>query len=76
MHASRKLLVAIAFLLSMSLLLGGLGRGLTPVYAQDEEPTPEPTPEEYQRKTTLTVAFTETEWWLARWSNNEIACRM
>ena len=32
--------------------------------------------EEYQRKTTLTVAFTETEWWLARWSNNEIACRM
>jgi len=76
MHFSRKLLVAIAFLLSMSLLLGGLGRGLTPVYAQDEEPTPEPTPEEYQRKTTLTVAFTETEWWLARWSNNEIACRM
>jgi len=76
MHHSRKLLIAIAFLLSISLLLGGSGRGLSRVQAQDEAPTPTPTPEATIRKTTLTVAFSETEWWLARWSNNEIACRM
>lgn len=74
MHVSRKLLIAIIFLFSTSLLLGGLGRGWTPVYAQSESPTPNP--EEITRKTTLTVAFTETEWWMARWSNNDIACRM
>ncbi len=76
MSGSRKWLIVIAFLFSMSLVLGGLNRGLTPVYAQDEAPTATPTPEEPVRKTTLTVTFTETEWWMVRWSNNDIACRM
>lgn len=76
MHGSRRLLVAIAFLLNTTLLLSGIGRGLTPVYAQDETPTPTATEEEYSRKTTLIVTFTETEWWLVHWTDNAIACRM
>ncbi|GAP12304.1 hypothetical protein LARV_00036 [Longilinea arvoryzae] len=76
MPFSRKLLIAIVLMLSTSLLLGGPGHGPTPVYAQDEAPTPTATPAEITRKTTLTVTFTETEWWLARWSDNDIACRM
>ncbi|MEN4011696.1 MAG: hypothetical protein ROW48_06650 [Bellilinea sp.] len=40
-----------------------------PVFAE------QPTPEAPKRLTSLKVNYTQHEWWLVRWKNNEITCR-
>ncbi len=41
-----------------------------PAQAEDETPLPP------ERKVTLTVNLTETEWWLAYYQDNQVACRL
>lgn len=58
----------LGLLLLLGLLLGQIaGPAPTPVMAEDLPPQP-------LRSTTLTVAYTAHEWWLARYSDNAIVC--
>jgi hypothetical protein len=47
------------------------GRGSSVVLADSGTPTPPPA-----RSTTIKVSFTLYEWWLIRWSNNQVVCQM
>ena len=71
MKTMRRLLSFAALLTLILVLMGSVGQGSPAVRAQTE-----PTPETPVRKTTLTVHYTAYEWWLARWSDNDIVCRM
>jgi len=72
MNLVRRRVILGVLLLSMILMLGLMGNGYAIVRAEDGEETPEP----YVRKTTLTLSFLEHEWWLVRWKDNEIGCRV
>ncbi|MBI4926396.1 MAG: hypothetical protein HY835_01430, partial [Anaerolineae bacterium] len=72
MNPLRKPLLAV---LAAFLVLGGwlLNAGpLTPVQAED----PEPTPEVQVRKARIAIEFIRTDWWLVEWTDNEIWCRL
>jgi hypothetical protein len=64
--ARRVLETCIIAVIMLSFSAGG-----KPVLAQDQ--VPEETP---PRQASLVVPFTEYEWWIIRWSNNEILCRV
>ena len=66
----RIFLVLAAFGLIVGLLTQ-LGQLSSTVYAED----PDPTEEEYIRKTTINVEYVAHEWWLVRWKDDEITCR-
>lgn len=51
------------------------GRFSAPVEASVATPTPTAT-EGPDRKTTLKVAFTSYEWWIIRWSDNQVLCTL
>lgn len=55
-------------LLSLIFLLSLTAWGSDKSFAQQEEPP--------QRHTTIVLSFTEYEWWLIRWSDNQIVCRI
>lgn len=67
MHKPIKFLMVLALILP---LLSQFLQGSGIVRAEDEDP-----PEEYIRKTTITVEYTAHEWWLVRWKNDDITCR-
>lgn len=68
----RKLAGVFFIVVILAALLAQFGRAWQPVFAQEEVPTPGPP----VRRTTITVEFTGFEWWLIRWKNNRIACRL
>ena len=55
-------------LLSLIFLLSLTAWGSDKSFAQQEEPP--------QRNTTIVLSFTEYEWWLIRWSDNQIVCHI
>ena len=67
LHKPIKFLMVLALILP---LLSQFLQGSGIVRAEDEDP-----PEEYIRKTTITVEYTAHEWWLVRWKNDDITCR-
>jgi len=62
-----KLIFVLALILP---LLSQFLQGSGVVRAEEEDP-----PEEYIRKTIITVDYTAHEWWLVRWKNDDITCR-
>jgi hypothetical protein len=67
MGRGRRILeICIAVVILLSFSAGG-----TAVHAQSS--VPEETP---PRQASLVVPFTEYEWWIIRWSNNQILCRV
>lgn len=61
----------VVFVLALILpLLTQFWQGIGIAHAEDQDP-----PEEYVRKTILTVDYTAHEWWLVRWKNDDITCR-
>lgn len=76
MRCIRRLGAWIVVFILFSMILGQAGTFLpAPVHAQAGS-TPTPTPETRARKTTLTLDYTAHEWWLARYSNNDIVCHL
>lgn len=69
----RRILKRLALLLLTVSVIGAvLAAALSapaPVQAEDAPP------EDLKRKTTLDVSFTSYEWWLVRYSDNDITCR-
>jgi hypothetical protein len=68
----RRFLAANFIVIVMGALLALTAPSWLPVYAQDDEPTPTPS----TRRTLIDVEFNGYEWWLIRWSDNEIVCRL
>jgi hypothetical protein len=68
----------LAILLLLGLLAGILGQtdpsSMIPAQAQAISPTP--TPELASRKKIVPYTFTWYDWWMARWENNEVICRI
>lgn len=72
MIALRKLAGALIMVVILATLLAAFGQTWQPVSAQEEVPTPGAP----VRRAMINVAYTGYEWWLIRWKNNRIACRV
>ena len=72
MRLAVKALAVIIFIGLLAALMGQNNPTTVPAHAEAFSPTP-PTS---SRRLVVPVEFTWYDWWMARWENNEVLCRI
>ena len=71
MRLISRVLAILIFCVLLANFLGEVGSPVMPALADAPSPTPPSS-----RHMTVTVPFTWYDWWMARWENNEVICRI
>ena len=71
MRLISRVLAVLIFSVLLANLLSEVGSPVAPAFADAPSPTPPSS-----RHMTVPVSFTWYDWWMARWENNEVLCRI